>query len=149
MESESPEPSAGGEALEWTVHPARERPWQCMAVVAVIVLACVGVWYGFQSLWFAFIAAVVLPLSLLSYFAPTTYRLSKEGVEVRGPLFTDRREWSKFRRVFPDRDGVLLTPLKRPTRLAYTRGVYLRCADNREAVAGLARDMLARAEDIG
>ena len=128
------EPAQVSQSIEWTVHPARERPWQCAAVVAVLLLAVVGVWYGFQSAWFALVAAAILPLSLLSYFAPTRYRLTAEGVEAHGPITTDRREWSRLKRHFADRDGVLLTPMRRPTRLAYTRGIYLRCSDNRSEV---------------
>lgn len=107
-----------------------------MAVaVALFVLAmslAVDVLFG--SVWWGALALLLLGVSVAPYYVGATYAVSEEGAAAAGLFGTHRRRWADVKGCFPDADGVLLSPFARPTRLAYTRGLYLRFADNRDEV---------------
>jgi hypothetical protein len=104
-----------------------------VVVVFVLVLS-LAVQVFFDSSWWSAVTLLLLSLSVLPYYTRTHYRLDHTGVVARGLIGVYRRPWSEIRAHFAHPDGVLLSPLDRPSRLAYTRGVFLRFSDNRNEV---------------
>jgi hypothetical protein len=47
---------------------------------------------------------------------------------------TLHKDWSIYRSCYPDKNGILLSPFVRPSRLENFRGIYLMFADNGEEV---------------
>lgn len=86
------------------------------------------------SPWWGGLAFVLLALSVAPYYLATTYEVTGTGAAAQGVFGTHRRSWCDVRAVFPDEDGVLLSPFAKPTRLAYTRGLFLRFSGNRDEV---------------
>jgi len=128
------------------VRPCAQEPWKGAVAVAALLATCIAVYVAFGNPWFVLLAAVVLLLSVSRFFAVTSYHLTAEAATVRSLWFTDRRPWSDFRASFSDAEGVLLSPSRRATRLAATRGLYLRCNGNHEAVVAFAQRHIARAQ---
>lgn len=137
-------PSGGGDAalgahkpgatLVWSLRPCAGNPVLAVAVAALILSVSLAVQLYFGSPWWGGLAFVLLALSVLPYYAVTQYELNDEGAIVRGPFATHRRAWPEIRRYFPYPDGVLLSPLATPSRLALTRGLFVRFHDNRDEV---------------
>lgn len=126
-----PEPPA---LLSWSVRPCTRHRCLAVVVAAFILALSLAVQVLFGSPWWGLLALLLLGLSVAPHYAGATYALTAEGASVRGLLVTHRRAWSEVKAHFPDAEGVLLSPLSKPTRLAYTRGLYLRFADNRDEV---------------
>lgn len=128
--------------LDWTAHPLRDEPaWKSAALGALIVgfsaLAAAslgGAVYGLISL-------VALAAATVRYLLPTRYLLDDQEASWR-QLTWRRRSWSTFRRVDRHRDGIFLSPFRRPSRLDSFRGVFLRFGPGVDAdeVVALARD---------
>jgi hypothetical protein len=111
------------------------RNWLLSAVVAVFILCLsLAVQLYFGSPWWGGLALLLLLLSVLPYYTRTHYRLDEQGAVARGLIATYRRSWSEIEGYFPHADGVLLSPLAKPSRLAYTRGMFLRFDNNRDEV---------------
>jgi hypothetical protein len=90
-------PDNGG--LQWTVHPARERP--AMTVAALLVIIAFGgavELFAEQPLWGMF-AAIVLCLALHRFFFHTRYEMSDEGVRATTLFGVGRLAWDDVRRV--------------------------------------------------
>ncbi len=118
----------------WSVRPCAGNPVLAVAVAALVLAVSFAVQLYFGSPWWGGFAFVVLTLSVLPYYAAMRYEMDEEGVAVRGPFATHRRAWSEVRRYFPYPDGVLLSPLATPSRLALTRGLFVRFHHNRDEV---------------
>jgi hypothetical protein len=122
------------DGLTWSVRPCARNPLLAGVVVAFVLVLSLAVQVLLHSPWWGALALLLLGLSVAPYYVGATYRLSEEGAAVVGLFGTHRRLWAEVRGCFPDAEGVLLSPLATPTRLAYTRGLYLRFADNRDEV---------------
>lgn len=145
--SEEATPQVAGSAeLSWRSLPAR-RSWARTASVIVVLIALFGFisWYT-ASLFMGLVLTVVVTLSLGSYFSPTWYTLSDEGIAVRTLVTKMQRPWSVYRSHWPDKNGVLLSPFPHPSRLENFRGVFIRFEDNRDAVLEFVRRFVPRGE---
>ena len=76
----------------------------------------------------------------MSFFLPTDFILTDAVVERRYLGINQKRKWSEFRSFYPDKNGVLLSPFVRPSRLENFRGLYLRFEDNRDQVLAVVQD---------
>ncbi len=131
--------------LTWSVRPCG-RNRALAVVVAVFVLAVsLAAQVLFGSPGWGLLTLVLLGLSVAPYYVGARYTVSQEGASASGLFVTHRRGWAEVRACFPDGEGVLLSPLSRPTRLAYTRGLYLRFADNRDEVLARVEGFLEQA----
>jgi len=109
-----------------------------LALSFVVQLVCGSVWWGLLAL-------VLIGLSVASHYVESTYELSAEGAAARSLLGTHRRRWVEVKGRFAYPEGVLLSPLSKPTRLAFTRGLFLRFADNRDEVMARVEAFLEQA----
>ena len=126
--------AGGGVALSWTVQPWRRNRALGVAVAFLILAVTFAVRVAFGSIGWSLLALVLLSLSVARFYLPTRYVLSAQGARMEGPFGTVEREWSAFRSWFAGTDGVLLSPLTKPTRLAFTRGIFLPFDDHRDEV---------------
>jgi energy-coupling factor transporter transmembrane protein EcfT len=128
-----------GRILEWSCHPVKRKPWVSVGVTFLITLVGVGIndWTGSRA--FAVLGVVVLLLSLSRFYFPTKYRLSDRRIMVKTTMQTMYKEWSRFRSVWPDKNGVLLSPFAEASRLENYRGIYLLFDNNRDEVVDFIR----------
>lgn len=136
----------GSEALSWRSYPAR-RSMARTALVVVILLALFAFisWYT-ASVFMGLVLTLVVALSLASYFTPTWYTLTDEGISVRTLVTKMQRPWSVYRSHWPDKNGVLLSPFPHPSRLENFRGVFIRFEDNGDEVVEFIRRFVPRGE---
>lgn len=132
-EARVPAPRAR-EALEWSVWPARERPWA--AAVLLLSLAVLGVLIagatGDRVLGVA--APLFVLVSVGSFIGRTRYRLTDEAIEVKALGVLRSRPWGEMRRATVDRNGVFLSPFEKRSWLEAYRGVRLPFGGNRDQV---------------
>ena len=119
------EPVDEGETLAWVCHPVKRRPAVSVAVTVFLVIAAVLVYWSTSSNLLTVLALVVLLASLAKFYFPTRYKLTEKGFHVTTTTQKLFREWSMFRTYHPDRNGVLLSPFTRRTRLENFRGYYM------------------------
>lgn len=139
--------------LAWTTFPFT-RSWKVSAaVIAFLLVVFFFVYQWIHSIIFLTICMVLVIGSLAGFFFPTEFQLTETGLVVRSLFGTQERLWTSFRSFYPDRNGVLLSPFPRPSRLENFRGIYVRFDNNREQVLEFVTQRLSgvtsRAPDSG
>jgi len=130
--------------LEWTCHPVKRRPLVSVLVTAFIFVVVALVYYTTASRVFGVLAAVVMLASLAKFYFPTTYRLTHERITIKTTTQTLHKDWSIYRSCYPDKNGILLSPFVRPSRLENFRGIYLMFANNRDEVTEFVKAHIGR-----
>ena len=105
-----------------------------MLLLLFLGLFFYGVYGSFQSVSVALLALIILAASLWRYFIPLRYAFYGDRLVVRSPFHQLRRPWSDFRSFYVDRNGVLLSPFIKRSRLENFRGVYVRFGENQAEV---------------
>jgi hypothetical protein len=131
-----------GPVLEWVCHPAKKNLFRTIAVSLFIIVLVVIVYYMTFSIWFTILAFVILTGSLLPFYFPTRFKLTEKEIIIKSTMQTQKRKWSQYRSYYPDKNGVLLSPFLRPSRLENFRGLYLRFGDNRDEVMAFVKRMI-------
>lgn len=134
--------------LAWSVHPARESIGKTVAVVIVIICSSVVVYLTTGDRFLSFLSLLILTASLHSFFTQTEYRLSEEGVEVKGVFGHLKKNWSDFKRFYADKKGITLSPFEKPSRLEAFRSVRLLFGGNREDVVEFVSKNIGRGSSI-
>lgn len=113
------------DTLELTLYPAKAHPIKAGVLAFILGLS-------FQTLWQILdpIPAVLLSTLLLTsvrdFYFQTHTTLSAHGIEIKGPLKPTRcYPWSRFRTYLEDRNGLFLSPYRKPRSLDLKRGVFL------------------------
>ncbi len=139
--------AAPGPYLEWRCHPARRRIWVTVGVTLLIFVTGGLVFTATSSKAFGVIAMVVMFMSLAKFYMPTKYRLTDEHFMVKTTTQTLQKEWSLYRSYYVDKNGVLLSPFVRPSRLENFRGLYLMFNNNRDEVVRFVKDHITPIEE--
>ncbi len=131
-------------ALEWTCHPVKRKPLVSALVTLFIFVVVALVFYTTSSRAFGVLAAVVMLASLAKFYFPTTYRLTYERITIKTTTQTLHKNWSIYRSCYPDKNGILLSPFVRPSRLENFRGIYLMFNNNRDEVTSFVKAHIGR-----
>jgi hypothetical protein len=144
VEERVPAPAAREtqQALEWSVWPARERPWAAAVLVASLLVLGVLITQGTGDKVLGAAAPVFVLLSVGSFIARTRYRLTSESIEVRALGVARARPWSEMRRATVDRGGVFLSPFEKRSWLEAYRGMRLPFGGNRDQVVAFVETKL-------
>ena len=133
--------------LAWTSQPAKARPRVAIAV-GVFIVALVYLSYVLtESPLFAVVAALILWGSLSQFYLRTTFEFTEQKVKVKYVVNKIEKDWSQYRSYYVDKNGVLLSPFVRPSRLENFRGIYIRFADNRDEVVAIVKSKIRIIED--
>ncbi|MGB9597901.1 MAG: hypothetical protein ACPL7B_16575 [Candidatus Poribacteria bacterium] len=117
--------------------------WKISASIIVFLIAInIAIYLSFDSLTFLFLSVVFLFGSLSSFFLPTTYILSDEGITVKSVFRKSTRNWCYFKSYYPERKGVFLSPFSQPSRLENFRGLFVRFNNNRTEVIEFVKQKL-------
>ena len=120
--------------LEWTTHPVKRRPFISILVTIFVFVVSMIVYYTTMSKMLGVLAMVIMFASLAKFYFPTTYRLTHDRITIKTMSQTLHKDWSTYRSCYPDKNGILLSPFVRPSRLENFRGIYLMFANNRDEV---------------
>lgn len=136
-----------GEVLEWTSHPLRRKPVAATIVSIFILVVSMVVYSTTMSKAFGVLALVVLFASLARFYFPTTYRLTGKRITVKTVTQTLHKDWSQYRTCYPDKNGILLSPFTRPSRLESFRGIYLIFSANKQEVVSFVKGHIGKREE--
>jgi hypothetical protein len=120
--------------LEWTAHPARERPWTALAVLVAMVVLPAWLVNLCDSFAWSLFASLALLASLHRFFFATFYEITEEGLAARGVFRTRRIRWNDVRRVDVGRFAAWVSSVERPARFEGARGVLVLFGRQRDAV---------------
>jgi hypothetical protein len=138
------------ETLEWSVWPARDRPWAAAVLLASLAVLGVLVAQGTGDKVLGIAAPVFILASVGSFIARTHYRLTSETIEVRALGVARARPWGEMRRATVDRGGIFLSPFEKRSWLEAYRGVRLPFGGNRDQVVAFVESKLpVSVEDAG
>jgi len=144
-DSKESESEYTGQSLEWVCHPAKRNMRTTILVSFFIAVIVVVVYLATDhSIWFSILAFLFLFGSLASFYFPSYYRLTEDEIIVRTKMQTNVKKWSQYRTFYADKNGVLLSPFVRPSRLENFRGIYIKFGGNRDEVVEFVRAMMAR-----
>ena len=135
-----------GRTLEWVCHPAKKNPKVTVLVTIFIFIIIGAVYYATMSVWFGVLAVLILFGSLTSFYFPTAYKLTDDEIMVKTTTQTLKKKWSQYRTFYPDKNGVLLSPFVRPSRMENFRGIYLKFWYNKDEVIAFVKERMARVE---
>ncbi len=145
---ESGAPGAAPQTLEWSVWPARERPWAAAVLLGSLAVLGALIAQATGDRVLAVAAPVFVLVSVGSFISRTHYRLTAHGIEVRALGVTRARPWGEMRRVIVDQNGVFLSPFESRNWLEAYRGVRLPFGGNRDQVLAFVETKLP-AEGVG
>ncbi len=123
-----------GEVLQWTSHPAREKPWSTVALVLIIIASSLAAAVFMENMWWGIVGCALLLLAMWNWFLPAVYTLDGNGAGKKSLFGTEKKPWTQVKSLVADRNGVLLSPFPTPTRLAKFRGLSLQFSGNRKEV---------------
>jgi len=136
-----------GTTLEWSSHPVKRKTVVSILVVLFLLAVWLVVYVTTSSILLTGLAVIIMLASMSSFFLPTRYELDQKKVKIRF-FFTNReREWSAFRSFYVDKNGVLLSPFAKPSRLENFRGVYVRFSRNKDQVVDFVRSKIGERKD--
>lgn len=122
------------ESLNWVAHPAAVRRKAAILTLLLFWIILLVVYYLSHSVLMVLVAVLIFSGALSTFFFPTRYEINKEKVRIKYLVNSVEKELSMFRSFYPDKNGVLLSPFTRPSRLENFRGIYLRYHQNKTEV---------------
>jgi len=113
----------------------RQEPRKRFIVLGVMCLVgLAGMVFPGGNLAFSIIGMGLILASNPEVFLPIRYELSESGAKSRCFLSLTFVEWTRVKKMWEDDDGVKLSIFDNSSRLEAFRGIYLRYANNRDAV---------------
>jgi len=140
-----PDPSV----LRWRSHPLMRKKLTSLLVVLCLLGVWVSVYFTTLSLTMTLVSILILLGALCPFFLPTDYELTSDKVKVRFFFSQKEKEWSFYRSFYVDKNGVLLSPFERPSRLENFRGIYIRFDRNKDQVVKFVSSKVNKKEDEG
>jgi hypothetical protein len=135
--------------ISWQTHKAKETPKKTLFVLIFIIVFAVFL-IIFYGLFWALLALIILFLSLNAYFLPTTYTLTDNGIIIDKKLFSNKLEWSRFRKYYMTTNGIVLSPFTQKSFLDNFRGVHLLLPkQHSEEIVIFIKNKLDKKTDLG
>jgi len=131
--------------ITWDSFPFRDESPKKTAALLLCIFLISFFSASVFNISYGFLSVLLLTFSFRKYFLRTHYVLDGEGVTVSSLLFTKRRIWNYYSRIFVMKDGVFLSPFPLPSRFDSFRGDFLKQAEKNkigEIVAFAERQMV-------
>lgn len=128
--------------LEYLCHPLKRNRTVTTLVIMVILICLILTYFVTYSAFMTFLGAVILFGALSGFFFPTRYFFYEDHFIVKTKTQALRKEWSQYRSYYPDKNGVLLSPFARPTRLENFRGIFIKFEKNRDEVMEIVKSKI-------
>lgn len=145
--AEVSEKAGEGSTLEWVCHPARKNRRVTALVSIFIAVVVVVVYFATDhSVLFSVLAFLVLTGSLASFYFPTRYKMTEDEIIIKTKMQTLVKKWSQYRTYYVDKNGVLLSPFVRRSRLENFRGIYIKFWYNKEDVVAFVKERIETAK---
>ncbi len=135
------------ETLSWVSHPARIRRTASLLVLLFMHAVFIMVYLITSSILMITLAALIFTATLSTFFFPTKYKISKNRVKIKYLVNKVDKDMNSFRSYYPDKNGVLLSPFPKPSRLENFRGVYVRYHQNKAEVDAFIKKIFEEREN--
>ncbi|MFA5032313.1 MAG: hypothetical protein WC614_04760 [bacterium] len=119
--------------MNWQSFPFKDHPRKTIFLMVFLVLFAIGIYFSFGLYWMI-VSMIFFCTSISAYFLPTKYTMDDNGVTIKGIVAVRAKKWSEFGSCYKDKNGILLSPFDKPTRLDSYRGTYIRFNKNAEEV---------------
>jgi len=103
----------------------KDEPKKFYMAVLTVFLVNIFMYYMFNPT-FGMISVVLTILSLTEIFFPFKYSLFDKGIVVDRFFYKVKHEYSYYKKVLNDKNGIFLSPFRYDTRLESFRGILLR-----------------------
>ncbi|MCK5125254.1 MAG: hypothetical protein KAR42_03270 [candidate division Zixibacteria bacterium] len=133
--------------LEYLCHPAKKNRKITMLVTGVIIVCILLTYFITYSPFMTILGGMILFGALTGFYFPTRYSFYEDHIIIKTTTQALRKDWSLFRSYYPDKNGVLLSPFGRPTRMENFRGIFIKFADNRDEVMKLVESKIDFEDD--
>jgi len=130
--------------IRWATHPVKRNTKISILVILFLLVVWFLVYLTTFSPLLTILSVVIMLGSLSPFFLPTYYELDDEKIKVKFFFNTKEKEWNMFRSFYVDKNGVLLSPFERPSRLENFRGLYVRFNQNENEVVDFVKSKIAR-----
>lgn len=112
--------------INWRVHPFVEN-WKKTVLLMLFLFSLLTIIYvGYKSIPVLLFSALLLIAPLYKYFLPFNYHCRTDNLIVTTCCYKLERPWSTYRSYYVDKNGILLSPFTKPSRLENFRGIYIR-----------------------
>jgi len=135
------------ETLSWISHPARARKRAATLTLIFMHVVFLIVYLISHSFWMVLLAGVIFMGSLSTFFFPTRYELGKDKIKVKYLFTSIVKDMNMYRSFYPDKNGVLLSPFTRPSRLENFRGLYIKYHRNKDEVDAFVKRIFEERDD--
>jgi hypothetical protein len=130
--------------LRWATHPVKKNTRISVIVILFLSVIWFLVYLTTLSLLLTILSVVIMLGSLSPFFLPTYYELDDKKVKVKFFFNTKEKEWNVFRSFYVDKNGILLSPFEKPSRLENFRGLYVRFNQNKDEVVDFVKSRVTR-----
>lgn len=125
----------------------KKNVWVSILIVIFLLAIWFVVYLTTRNPFLVALSVVIMLGSLSSFFLPTRYELDDDKVKIRYLLSMRERKWGMFRSYYVDKNGVLLSPFERPSRLENFRGLYIRFDNNQDQVVDFVKSKIVKKHD--
>lgn len=121
--------------ISWKGWLAAEKPYLTLFAVSVLTAVWILSFTFLQSAVVSTLLTFCVFAYVSEFFLPVDYGLDSDSAWKKiGPVMI-KKQWTQLRSFYTDKNGVLISPFTKPSRLETFRGIYLRFADaDKEAV---------------
>jgi hypothetical protein len=132
--------------LKWSSHPVKKKATISALVILFLLVVWLVVYLTTSSPLLTGLSVIIMLGSLSSFFLPTRYELNQDQVTICYLMGKREREWSAFKSFYVDKNGVLLSPFPKPSRLENFRGIYVRFDRNKDQVVDFVKSKIHKPE---
>jgi len=119
----------------WISFPVVDQPKKSILVVFIIVFITYILWELAIVKWdqplYYILGILVLFISLIPYFVPTSYYFFEEGFLVQYPFVKIEKLYAEYGCLYTDKLGIMLSTYKQPRRMDSFRGQSIRFSKTR------------------
>lgn len=133
--------------LAWSVHPIKRNRLVSAGVISFLLVMPAIVWLWWELPFMGVLTFLVLFGSLAKFFFPTRYELTDQSVRIITMTQKLEKSYSIYRSLWPDKNGILLSPFAGQSRLEGFRGIYVMTERNQQAVVELLSRFIPSAAD--
>jgi hypothetical protein len=134
-------------SLRWSSHPLKKNVWVSILVIVFLFAIWLAVYLTTGNPLLLALSVAIMLGSLSSFFLPTRYELDDDKVKIIYLISMRERKWGTFRSYYVDKNGILLSPFERPSRLENFRGLYIRFNHNKDQVVDFVKSKIAKKHD--
>ena len=126
----------------------KDDPKKFISAIFVVFLVYLFILYAFNPLY-AMISLFLTISSLSEIFFTFKYTFFEKGLLVNRFFYKVKRDYSYYKKVFPDKNGIFLSPYRFKTRMEMFRGILLRIPekDREEVMAFLVEKIETHRDD--